>query len=114
MQPRTKAVVAGAAAVVVAAGIGSAALAASQHSDPPAERQAEAAYTDAHRGDAAVSQADAERIALAARPGTVVESHLQSEGQGLRWEVKIDDGGRVSEVQLDPSTGAIVADHRAE
>ena len=111
MESRTKAVIGGAAALVVAAGIGTAAFAAGHVADPPAERRNEQAYTAAHRGDAALSQARAERLARDVRPGTVVDSHLETEGQGLRWEVKTDDGTNVWEVQLDPSTGSIVSNH---
>ena len=114
MQKREKALVGGLAALAVAAGVGGAAMAAGNAPDPPAERRSEAAYTDAHRAEAAVSQATAEQAARAVRPGAVVESHLESEGHGLRWEVKVDDGTKVWEVQLDPSSGAVVSNDGAE
>src|SRR4051812_3902084 len=102
MQRRTKAIIiSGVAAAAVTAGLGSAAVAA-RAGDPPAEPRSEAAYTDAHRSEAGVSQSAAEAIARDVRPGAVVDSHLESEGQGLRWEVKTDDGTRVWEVQIDP------------
>src|SRR4051794_1978154 len=69
--------------------------------DPAAERDSEARYTDQHRSEAAVSQAEAERAALARHAGTVIDSHLENEGPGLRWEVKPDDGSQVWEVQID-------------
>lgn len=110
MRKRTKALV-GLAAAAVALGAGSAAFAAGGNPDPRSEQQAEAAYTDAHRSDAAVSQQDAEQRALAVHGDRIVESHLESEGDGLRWEVKPTDGTRVWEVQLDPASGAVVSDH---
>jgi uncharacterized membrane protein YkoI len=102
-----------AATVVLAGGLGTgAALAATNHSaDPPAERQAETRYTDAHRGEATVSQTEAESAALARHSGTIIDTHLEDEGHGLRWEVKPDDGTRVWEVQVDAHTGNVVSDH---
>ena len=61
-----------------------------------------------------MSQSAAEAIARGVRPGAVVDSHLESEGHGLRWEVKTDDGTRVWEVQIDPTTGTIASDHADE
>ena len=55
-------------------------------------------------------QAQAEQSALARDPATIVDSHLQDEGDGLRWEVKPDDGAHVWEVQVDAATGAVVSD----
>lgn len=100
---------------VITLGAGAAAAAArGVNADPEAEQQSEHAYTDAHRADAAISQNDAERLAQQARPGTIIESHLQTEGDGLRWEVKIDDGRNVWEIQLDPASGAIVGNQADE
>ena len=110
MRKRTAAITAG---VVVAATLvgGGAAVASSRvRQDSDAERRSEAQYTDAHRADAAVSQAEAERAATALHPGTIVETHLENEGNGLRWEVKPDDGSTVWEVQVDAQTGKVVSD----
>ena len=114
MQQRTKMIMVWGAAVAIVAGFGSAAVAAGYVADPPAEQRSESTYTDAHRADAAVTQVGAERIARDARPGTVVDSHLQTEGDGLRWEVKTDDGTNVWEIQIDPTTGAVVSNHPDE
>ena len=101
-----------AAVGVLAAGIGGgvAYAATSGKTDPAAEREAEARYTEAHRAEAAVSQADAEKAAVALHPGTIIDTHLEKEGHGLRWEVKPDDGTQVWEVQVDAATGAVVSD----
>lgn len=105
------------AAAVVAIGVaaGGAAVATNRtQTDPEHERNAEARYTEAHRGDAAVTQADAERAAAARHPGTVTDTHLESESGSLRWEVKPDDGTTVWEVQVDAQTGRVVSDHPDE
>lgn len=103
-----RSVIAATAAAAVVIGGGAAAYAnARRTTDPAAEVEAERRFTDAHRADAAVSQVQAETIARRARPGRVVESHLQDEG-ALRWEVKTDDGVHVWEVQIDPQTGSVV------
>ena len=115
MRRNTKSFVATVAALAITAGLGTAAVAAAGHNrDPQSEQRAEAEYTDAHRGGVHVSQADAEQFGRAARPGVVVESHLESEGNGLRWEVKTDDGAHVWEVQLDPNTDAVVSNQPEE
>jgi len=79
--------------------------------DTTGDQEAEAAFTEAHRGEAAVSQADAERAALGAHPGRLSDTHLENEGHGLRWEVKSDDGATVWEIQVDARSGRIVSDH---
>lgn len=77
------------ATAVVAAGLAALAGAAvaTGRPDPTAAKPSaeEVSYTDAHLADAAVTQADAEKAALARRPGTLVGSHLENEGHGLRW-----------------------------
>ena len=100
------------ATVAIAAGVATAAVAGT--TDPPAETRSEARYTAAHRAEAAVSQADAERAAQRARPGRVFDTHLEREGHGLRWEVKTDDGTTVWEVQVDAASGRVVSDHPDE
>src|SRR4051794_36217276 len=100
-----------AAAALVAGGGIAAAAANSGNPDPVSEQNAEAAYTDAHRADAAVTQSEAVATATDAHPGTVIDAHLESEGQGLRWEIKPDDGTTVWEVQIDAQTGKVVSDH---
>ena len=100
------AIAAGLLGVGVAAGIAGAAT----RTDPEPERAAERRYTEAHRADAAVSQAQAERAAGARHAGTIVDTHLENEGGGLRWEVKPDDGRQVWEVQVDARTGRVVSD----
>lgn len=77
--------------------------------DSAGERAEEQAYTDAHRADAATSQAEAEAAAVAVKPGQLVETHLQDEGDGLRWEVKTDDGKTTWEIQVDARSGVVVS-----
>ncbi len=79
-------------------------------SDDPKETKEEAVYTRAHRDEVSVSKKQAEAAALKAHPGKAFDTHLQDEGQGLVWEVKVDDGSNVWEVQIDGNTGAIVSD----
>ena len=97
-------------AALAVAGIGGGAAVAASTRDPEPERQQEARFTEQHRAAAAVAQADAERTALVRHAGTIVETHLEDEGRGLRWEVKADDGRQVWEVQVDAATGAVVSD----
>lgn len=103
-------VIAAASLSVAVIGGGVAAAASRTSSDPAAERSSEARYTAAHRSEAAVRQADAEAAAAARHPGTVVDSHLEDEGQGLRWEIKTDDGTQVWELQVGATTGRVVSD----
>jgi uncharacterized membrane protein YkoI len=103
--------VAAASLVAVAVVGGGAAVAASGSGpDPVSETNSEAAYTRAHLGDAAVSAADAEAAAAARHAGRVFDTHLENEGHGLRWEVKVDDAGTVHEVQIDAQSGAVASD----
>src|SRR5436190_19172174 len=112
---RKRAIVIGTAVVVGSLAAGGVALAGWRVvRDSSSERDSEAKYTEAHRADVRVSQADAERAATAARPGQVSNTHLESEGQGLRWEVKTDDGHQVWEVQVDANSGQVVSDQPDE
>jgi uncharacterized membrane protein YkoI len=96
---------------VVVFGIGGVAWGASGTHDPAAERAAEAAYTAAHRSQARVTQVDAERTATSTHPGSIIETHLENEGAGLRWETKIADPSGVWEVQIDAATRRVVSSH---
>ena len=105
--------VAAAAAISLGAGVAAAATT-STNTDPASEQTAERIYTAAHLSEAGVSQARAEHLAQLARPGSIVESHLQPEDDAMRWEVKTDDGSHVWEVQLDPTSGAVVGNQADE
>ena len=105
--------VAAAAAISLGAGVAAAATT-STNTDPASEQTAERIYTAAHLSEAGVSQARAEHLAQLARPGSIVESHLQTEDDAMRWEVKTDDGSHVWEVQLDPMSGAVVGNQADE
>jgi uncharacterized membrane protein YkoI len=102
---RRRIVYAGAVVLGLALGTGGIAAAVASGDD----NQGEAAFTAAHRHDAAVTQAAAEAAAQRTRPGRLFDAHLEDEGHGLRWEVKSDDGRRVWEVQVDATTGAIAS-----
>ena len=99
------------AAVVVGSTAATAATAAGGTAD---EVKQEKAYTQAHLGDATVSESQATSAALARHPGTASDVHLQDEGDGLRWEVTSVDAGRSWEVQLDARSGAVVGDQPTE
>lgn len=114
MRHRTRTVVTTIAVAMIAAAAGTATARASGGTDPPGERRAEAAYTDGHRRQAHVSQTDAEHTALTAQPGTIVDSHLETEQDGLRWEVKTTDGRQVWEIRIDPTSGAVMSDRPDE
>lgn len=83
-------------------------------SDPAAETRAEAAYTQAHLGEATVGESQATRTAVATHLGRTFDQHLQNEGTGLVWEVKVDDGSTVWEVQIDAQSGEVVSDQYDE
>ncbi|MDQ1634799.1 MAG: Peptidase propeptide and domain [Frankiaceae bacterium] len=104
------AIVAG-AAIVVAATAGFTYAAAS---DSSSEQSSEAAYTAAHRGEAAVPESAAVEAALSRHAGTPTDVHLQNEGDGLRWEVKPQSGTQVWEVQVDGQSGQVVSDQPDE
>jgi uncharacterized membrane protein YkoI len=103
--------IAAASVGIVALGIGGAAAASSTSHDPEAERREEAEYTTAHRSAARVTQAEAERTATSEHPGSIVESHLENEGAGLRWETKVSDESGEWEVQVDASSGRVASSH---
>lgn len=59
------------------------------------------------QGQAALTQEEAEAIALAEYPGaTVVSTELENEGGTLLYSVELDNG---AEVELDANTGTILA-----
>ncbi len=91
-----------------------AAVSASSDTSSGTERDGEIAFTDAHRKDATISEADAERAAINAHKGTTSDVHLETEDNGLVWEVKVDDGSRVWEVQVSATTGKVVSDKTEE
>jgi uncharacterized membrane protein YkoI len=76
--------------------------------DSPAESRSELAFTKAHQDQAAVSQDEAEAAALESQAGTVLESELEAGGDGLIWEVEIDDGTGIHEVTVDAQTGEVL------
>lgn len=76
--------------------------------DSPAESRSELAFTKAHQDEATVTQDEAEAAALEAQPGTVLESELEAGGDGLIWEVEIEDGTGIYEVTVDAQTGEIL------
>ena len=82
--------------------------------DSPAESRSERAFMEAHQDEAAVSQDEAEAVALDAQPGTVLESELEGEGGGLIWEVEIDDGTQIHEVTVDAQTGEVLGGESEE
>jgi uncharacterized membrane protein YkoI len=117
MTRNKKWIIGGACAAIGVVGIGAGVAVATdraQPQDPESERNAEAAYTQAHSGEAKVSEQQAVDTALARHPGRVVDVHLENEGRRLRWEVKPDDGQQVWEVQVDSMTGDIVSDQPDE
>ena len=91
-----------------------AAVSASTGNSSTTERDAEIAYTDAHRQAATVGPADAEKTATSTHRGTASDVHLETEDKGLVWEVKVDDGSTVWEVQISAATGKVVSDQTEE
>jgi uncharacterized membrane protein YkoI len=110
MQLRKKLALAIGGAVLVGSAAGAVALAGGSGEDSASETHEEAAYTAANRGDASVSRSQAEQTAVGAHAGRAFDTHLQDEGLGLVWEVKVDDGTNVYEVQIDADSGKIVSD----
>jgi uncharacterized membrane protein YkoI len=95
---------------VVAAGVvaGGAALAArTPDNDDPAELRAQEAFTRTHQDKAGVTQGEAEAIARRAHDGKVASIHLEDDGSGLEWEIEIDDGQSVWEVNVNAQTGSV-------
>ncbi len=107
MRGRTVGVLTALAAVVALAG-GVAFAVGRADDDTPAERQAERAFTAAHEDQAAVDRSEAEAAALEAHPGTVIESELESDGDGLIWEIEIDQGSAIREVTVDAQNGRVL------
>lgn len=104
------AIAAGVVVITTVSGI-AVAYSSSSSDDPPSEMRQEADFTRDHLDAAAVSRADAERAAAGRHEGTISDTHLEDEeGQGLRWEVKVDDGQTLWEVQVDARSGSVVSD----
>ena len=61
-------------------------------------------------GRAKITIAQAERIALKARAGTVTDRELEKErgGSGLRYSFDIRSGGKTYEVGVDAKTGKVL------
>ena len=99
-----------AAAVLVVGGLagGVAYATRSSSDDSPSEARSEQAFMAANLAQAAISQQEAEAAALAARPGTVLESELEQGAGGLIWEVEIDDGTSIQEVVVDAQSGQVL------
>ncbi|MBN8829365.1 MAG: PepSY domain-containing protein [Sphingomonadales bacterium] len=55
-----------------------------------------------------VSKAQAEKIALKAAPGKIVESDYEKEKGAWRWSFDIKQGQRIHEIGVDAMTGKIV------
>lgn len=106
---------AGLAAALALAGGGVALAATGGAPNTAAEQQQEDQFTDAHRGQVAVSEQEAVRAAARRHEGRATDVHLEQEGSGpLVWEVKPDDGTTVWEVQVDAVTGEVVSDQADE
>jgi uncharacterized membrane protein YkoI len=60
--------------------------------------------------DAKIAIAQAEQIALKARPGKITDRELEKEkgGSGLRYSFDIRDAGAMYEVGVDAMTGALL------
>jgi uncharacterized membrane protein YkoI len=59
---------------------------------------------------ARISIAQAEHIALAARPGIITDRELEKErgGSGLRYSFDVKSGGTVYEIGVDAKTGRVL------
>ncbi len=98
-------------ATLIGAGVvaGGAALAArTPDEDDPAELRTQEAFTRANRDKAGVTQAEAEAIARRAHAGRLMSIHLEDDGSGLEWEVEVDDGRAVWEVNVNAQTGSVL------
>lgn len=104
-------------AAVVSLSIGGFAVAQTAHR--PAHHQAEAPEADeadeadesgALMAQAQVTLAQAEAIALQARPGQITDHELEREagGTGLRYSFDIRSDGKAFEVGVDAGTGAVL------
>jgi uncharacterized membrane protein YkoI len=76
--------------------------------DDPAERRAQEAFTRAQQENAQVTRAEAEAIAQEAHAGRVVSIHLEDDGSGLEWEVEVDDGRALWEVNVNALDGSVL------
>jgi len=69
----------------------------------------EASEAQALQGLAKISQADAEKAALAKVPGTVVKTSLDNENGYLVYSVTIKDANnKLSDVKIDAGTGSVL------
>jgi uncharacterized membrane protein YkoI len=95
---------------VLGAGVvtGAAFAAKTPDEDDPAERRTQEAFTRAHQENAQVTQAEAEAIARRAHAGDVVSIHLEDDGAGLEWEIEVDDGEALWEVNVNAETGDVL------
>jgi uncharacterized membrane protein YkoI len=108
MERRKLMIVAGGTVAALALAGGAAVASGAFDDDSPQERRAEAAFTEAHAGDVPVTEAEAKAAALRERPGSVVESNLEAEGDGLAWEVAVTDGSILWEIQVDARTAEVL------
>jgi uncharacterized membrane protein YkoI len=108
MERRKLIIVAGGTVAALALAGGAAVASGAFDDDSPEERRAEAAFTEARAGDVGVTRAEAEAAALRERPGSVVESNLEDEGDGLAWEVAVSDGATLWEIQIDARTAEVL------
>ncbi|MFT5537897.1 MAG: putative membrane protein YkoI [Parasphingorhabdus sp.] len=63
---------------------------------------------EAQAGDAALSEQEAQRFAVRAAPGEVIDSELESEDGVIVYEFEIQQGDVVREIEVDAHTGAIL------
>ena len=63
---------------------------------------------EAQAGDAALSEQEAQRFAVRAAPGEVIDSELESEDGVMVYEFEIQQGDVVREIEVDAHTGAIL------
>jgi len=69
----------------------------------------EASEASALQGLAKISQADAEKAALAKVPGTVVKTSIDNENGYLVYSVIVKDAaGKMSDVKIDAGTGSVL------
>jgi len=83
---------------------------AAQAAPPAAAKQAGAYDGQEMAGQAKVRLAEAEVIALTARPGKIADRELEKEagGSGLRWSFDIVAGGKTYEVGVDAADGKVL------
>jgi uncharacterized membrane protein YkoI len=98
-------------ATVVGAGLVASGVALAQRTpdeDEPAERRTQEAFTRANEDKLEVTQAEAEAIARRAHAGSVVSIHLEDDGSGLEWEIEVDDGSALWELNVNAQTGRVL------